>query len=1168
MQPRLEYGASLPCLRPVDTADEASNQDDEASGSATLIVSCPCYCQLIAHLMWQWQQESTNDGLQQLCLNRAVSSWCYVTFNGYQPPPPHTQLLTTMRLCATTRQFYNLQPLHLQTINPTAAIRPSVHCSTLTIATQTNEPADCVYAAVRYIASPRCPLFLDSSASNDLSFVCLSIHSLTMAAVDPAALQQLANALSNTLSDNQAIRTRATDEIRAIEQKPGSSILLLHLLTSGSFPHATRQSAAIAFKNFIMQHWDDEPTAASLLPQHDRTTIKHHIAQLMLSSTPSIQQQLSQVLALISKSDFPQQWETLLPDLTAQLARADVTHDVKIGCLSTLHSIFFRYRHEYKSEALWIEVKYVLDMFAAPLTALFTQTAAAILNQQPVTPTTTATLIQLFEELSLILDIFLSLNSQDIPEYFEDHMADWFTPFQSLLNYTPPTSQFLVPSHALAEAEDESLPDHCKSSICDILHIYAARYEEQFNPYVATFVQLVWTLVVSLSASTLHDHLVSTSIKFLTSIASRPFNKQLFAQPNALATITQQIIVPQIKLRDEDIEMFEDDDVEWVRRDIEGSDIDTRRRVTVDFIRGLLVSFESELTELMKGYVGSLIQSYNASPAANWRDKDAAIYIILALSSKSATRSRGITQTNPYIDLSSFFQSQILAELQSPDTTALPILKADAIRFIAAFRSQLSAAQLLSLLPLLINYVKSRFFVVHTYAAYAIERILTVKTEAGVGVITKAEFAPFAQPALETVFNTLETHNDSRENEYLMRCIVRITALAQESVMPYISIIIQRLTAILLRIAANPTHPRFNHAVFDTYASLISSVCATNPTAVDAFEQALFPVFQQILGGESSTEFSSYIFQLLALLLECRPDVSPHYRNIHPSLNAPVLYENIGNIPALTRLLCAYIIKQPSLKLTADTVQQPLAIFQKLLSNKRQHLYALDLLAVLVDSLRSGELERYWPTIYQLLFTKFASKPGNLFYGKTIVAFAVVVQRVGVERWLAGMNSVQAGIASNVLDRIVITNLPTVLSVNDRAVVGVSMADVLTSPVMTQQPEYMALLPRLLAGVVALVDKSGVLITEVRDDDVDESEAGGEQSSLLATGDQSAFSRLAHAREPVRSFVAVSDVRGYVAGKVREVAGRGDMLNTIVANIPVEADRQSVVKFMAENGMR
>ena len=103
--------------------------------------------------------------------------------------------------------------------------------------------------------------------------------------------------------------------------------------------------------------------------------------------------------------------------------------------------------------------------------------------------------------------------------------------------------------------------------------------------------------------------------------------------------------------------------------------------------------------------------------------------------------------------------------------------------------------------------------------------------------------------------------------------------------------------------------------------------------------------------------------------------------------------------------------------------------------------------------------------------------------------------------------------------------------------------------------------------MVSLVDKGGVMITEVRDDDVDEGEAGGELSSVLATGDQSAFSRLAHAREPVRSFVAVGDVRAYVTGKMRELASRVP-LNTVIANMQSEPDKQSAVKFLAENGLR
>ena len=159
---------------------------------------------------------------------------------------------------------------------------------------------------------------------------------------DQQTLQLLASHLDNTLSTDTATRNKATDEIRALESRPGSSLLLLHLLASSSaFSAQTRQAAAIAFKNFIMTHWDDEPDPSSLLPPQDRATIKQHLVSLMLNSPPSIQQQLSQVLAIISKSDFPSQWESLLPDLTATLLSPSASHATVMGCLSTLHSIFF-----------------------------------------------------------------------------------------------------------------------------------------------------------------------------------------------------------------------------------------------------------------------------------------------------------------------------------------------------------------------------------------------------------------------------------------------------------------------------------------------------------------------------------------------------------------------------------------------------------------------------------------------------------------------------------------------------------------------------------------------------------------------------------------------------------------------------------------------------------
>lgn len=41
------------------------------------------------------------------------------------------------------------------------------------------------------------------------------------------------------------------------------------------------------------------------------------------------------------------------------------------GVLRTGHSLFKKYRYEFKSNELWTEIKYVLEKLAQPLTDLF-----------------------------------------------------------------------------------------------------------------------------------------------------------------------------------------------------------------------------------------------------------------------------------------------------------------------------------------------------------------------------------------------------------------------------------------------------------------------------------------------------------------------------------------------------------------------------------------------------------------------------------------------------------------------------------------------------------------------------------------------------------------------------------------------------------------------------
>lgn len=163
------------------------------------------------------------------------------------------------------------------------------------------------------------------------------------------------------------------------------------------------------------------------ISEKDRETIKNCILSIMLTSTPAIQKQLSAAIAIIGKYDFPTKWKSLIPEMVGKFASGDF--GIINGVLQTAHSIFKRYRYEFKSQTLWEEIKYVLDAFAQPLTELLVATMAlSKKHKEEIGP-----LKIIYSSLALMAKLFYSLNSQDLPEYFEDNMQTWMGSFHELL---------------------------------------------------------------------------------------------------------------------------------------------------------------------------------------------------------------------------------------------------------------------------------------------------------------------------------------------------------------------------------------------------------------------------------------------------------------------------------------------------------------------------------------------------------------------------------------------------------------------------------------------------------------------------------------------------------------------------------------------------------------
>lgn len=105
------------------------------------------------------------------------------------------------------------------------------------------------------------------------------------------------------------------------------------------------------------------------------------------------------------------------------------------------------------------------------------------------------------------------------------------------------------------------------------------------------------------------------------------------------------------------------------------------------------------------------------------------------------------------------------------------MLKVDSIKYIYIFRNQLTKQQLIDAFPLLSNSLKSSDFIVYTYAAITIERILAIrdKTDNNKTMFQKNDIAPVSKDLLTNLFALISkgtTPEKLAENEFLMKCVL------------------------------------------------------------------------------------------------------------------------------------------------------------------------------------------------------------------------------------------------------------------------------------------------------------------------------------------------------------------------------------------------------------
>ncbi|KAK6166863.1 hypothetical protein SNE40_023474 [Patella caerulea] len=932
--------------------------------------------------------------------------------------------------------------------------------------------------------------------------------------INDTNLQALASYLQQTLSPDKDIRKQAEKFLESVEVNHNYSLLLLHLMDKVEVDIHIRVSAAVTFKNFIKRNWRVIEEAGNKIPVEDRSAIKQHIVGLMLKSTEQIQLQLSDAISIIGREDFPDKWPNLITEMVSKFQTGDF-HIIN-GVLRTAHSIFKRYRHEFKSQELWTEIKFVLENFAKPFTELF----VATMGLAQTHANDPAALKVIFSSISLICKIFYSLNFQDLPEHFEDNMTIWMTHFLTLLSADNKLLQ-------TSDEEEAGLLEQVKSQICDNVALYAQKYDEEFSAHLPNFVTSTWNLLTSTGQEVKYDLLVSNAIQFLASVAERPSYKHLFEDPGTLASICEKVIVPNIQLRQADEELFEDNADEYIRRDIEGSDVDTRRRSACDLVQALSKSFEGPVIENFSKYVQGLLEEYTKNPAQNWKNKDAAIYLVTSLAAKGQTQKQGVTQTSGLVNMTEFFENQILPDLQSPNLEENPILKAGAIKYLMVFRNQLPQPALITSLPSLIHFLTSNSNVIHTYAAHCLERLFMVKNATGGPAITINDLQPFTTNLMTNLFLAMEKPG-STENEYVMKAVMRTMSLLQDNIIPMVPEILKSLTGKLLLVSKNPSKPHFNHYLFECLCVAIRTTCKKHPENVTSFEEVLFTPFTDILQADVQ-EFIPYVFQILSLMIELHNEtVPPTYMALFAHLLTPVLWERPGNIPPLVRLLQSYIEKGAK-QIESERINGLLGIFQKLIASKSNDHEGFYLLNAIIEFMPFEHLKDYVKQIFILIFQRLQSSKTTKYIKSVLIFFSLYAVKFGAPALVEMIEAIQPKMFSMVVERLYLQDLQKISGSTEKKICAVGVTKILTEAPIMLQGDYITLWPQLLQALIGLFELP-------EDDSVPENEHFIEVDDT--PGYQTAYSQLAFAgkksHDPLGN--AVPDAKMYLVQQLDVLA--------------------------------
>lgn len=381
--------------------------------------------------------------------------------------------------------------------------------------------------------------------------------------------------------------------------------------------------AVVFLKNQVSTKWGSE----SLLPEKAGEVRQRLVSILFLLG--DIPRPYFEVLRAVAEKDYPHLWPSFIVELLAHCNKSNP--EMLLRLFMVLDVAFEKFRQAEKTDDALLQTLDVVDKIG-PLLLETTKSCIEFLSTEPQVGGQYSLLARV---LNACLSVYRSLLSYDIPQYFDDRRDDVFSNLENVL---------LLWARSSTQSVRDILFDPMLNCV-ELLIVYSTRYVEDLS-------RLKELAEVSLAILKMRDsdNLVvhSVLVRFIASIVGNDSVREIFR--SHLDFVIRQVIFPLSTFSEEDLELLEEDPLEFARREQEQTSNDESvLNSTITLAASLSAIFPSEFHSRVLSMVSSALADNSTSASS----KESAVLILaLICSSNDANLGSGNSLFHDAIGLS------------------------------------------------------------------------------------------------------------------------------------------------------------------------------------------------------------------------------------------------------------------------------------------------------------------------------------------------------------------------------------------------------------------------------------------------------------------------------------------------------------------------------------